>query len=321
MSNAFEQPGGVAVGVDGSEQGYAAARYAAEEADRLGVRLHLVHVLPSGLPVPPEVLPVLSEWSLQGYGAEILERARQTAHAARPGVEVVTHLRAGARAQELLTCAEGARLIVLGSRSPRLFDRIWTGGTLTGVASSATCPVIVVPAGWERSPHGRIVVGVRSPGEATDLWEAAFPLAAARGAQIVGVHAWWLGGAYDAMIANQGVVERWQHERATLIEDELIGYRDSFPDVPVHVFVRHEEPAHALVRVSCGADLVLVQRPAPGRLAFRLGRVPRAVLREARCPVMVVPEHREVAIVSSTEAHEPPRCVPASRAPGTAPTR
>jgi nucleotide-binding universal stress UspA family protein len=304
MSNAFPQPGGVVVGVDGSHEGYAATRYAAEEAARLGVRLHLVHVLPSDLPVPPEVLPEVSEWSLQGYGAELLERARSAVREARPDVEVETHLRSGARAQELLTCGEGARLIVLGSRSPKLFDRIWTGGTLTGVASSATCPVIVVPAGWERSPHRRIVVGVRSPGEATDLWEAAFPLAAARGAEIVGVHAWWLGGTYDAMIANQGVVERWQHERATLIEDELVGYRDSFPDVPVHVFVRHEEPAHALVRVSCGADLVLVQRPAAGRLAFRLGRVPRAVLRDARCPVMVLPEHREVVLTVSDERAE-----------------
>ena len=292
-SGIASQPGGgVVVGVGGSEQGYAAARYAADEAERLGVHLHLVHVLPSSLPVAPESVPVVSQVTLQAHGAEILERARTAALEAQPSVEVETQLRSGARAQELRTCGQDADLIVLGSRAPGLLDRVWTGGTVTEVVSRAACPVVVVPAEWDGSPNGRIVVGVRTPGDAADLWDVAFPLADERGAEIVVVHAWWLGGSYDAMVAKQGVSELWQHERVTQIEDELTDYRDAFPDVPVHVFVRHEEPAHALVRVSCGADLVLVQRPAAGRLVHHLGRVARAVLRAARCPVVVLPEQR-----------------------------
>jgi nucleotide-binding universal stress UspA family protein len=295
MGNTSPQFDGVVVGVDGSEQGYAAARYAAEEAGRLAVRLHLVHVLPSAIPVTPEVVPVLSESTLQAFGAGILEHARALAVQVDPEVDLETHLLSGARASELVACAEGARMIVLGSRRPRLLDRIWTGGTVTEVAGSAACPVVVVPADWERTPHGRIVVGVASveaSGGPHELWDMAFPLAAERGAEMVVVHAWWLGGTYDAVVADQGAAEHLQRARARLIEDELTSYRASFPEVAVHVFVRHEEPAHALVRVSRGAELLLVQRPAAGRMTHHLGRVARALLRQAHCPVVVVPQPR-----------------------------
>jgi nucleotide-binding universal stress UspA family protein len=52
--------------------------------------------------------------------------------------------------------------------------------------------------------------------------------------------------------------------------------------------VRHEEPAHALVRASRGADRLLLARPHRRR-THHLGRVARAVLRDACCPVEVVP--------------------------------
>jgi nucleotide-binding universal stress UspA family protein len=146
-----------------------------------------------------------------------------------------------------------------------------------------------------RTPPGRIVVGVapvEASGARRELWDMAFPLAAERGAEMVVVHAWWLGGTYDAMVTDHGAAEHLQRARARLIEEELTAYRDSFPDVAVHVFVRHEEPAHALVRVSRGAELLLVQRPAAGRMAHHLGRVARALLRHAHCPVVVVPQPR-----------------------------
>lgn len=302
MSSAFKGPGGVVVGVDGSEHGYAATRYAATEADRLGVRLDLVHVLPASIPVMPELLRSMSESSLQSYGLDILDHARKAALESRPGVEIETHVCSGHRTSELLACGEHARLIVLGSRSPSAFDRIWTGRTVTAVASSAPCPVVVAPAAWEDAPlRARIAVGVKTPGDARLLSETAFELARELGAELVVLHAWRLEGVYDDIIADRTCTEGWQHTQAALLERDLADLRERFPDVPVRVYVRHEDPAHALVRVAGGVDRVLLQRPA-GRMGHHHGHVARAVLREARCPVVVLPEHRG-ALLLATDDH------------------
>ena len=305
MNKESQVPGGVAVGVDGSETGYAATSFGAREADRLGVRLDLVHVLPASIPVDPAFLSTAPQSSLQSYGVEILERARKIAHEARPAVEIETHLRSGNRTQELLELGEHTRLVVLGNRSPRSFDRIWTGGTVTGVSSSSACPVVVVPAAWETAlTHGRIAVAVKTPGDARDLFDAAFPLAHELRSELVVLHAWRLEGIYDDIIADRTVADRWQRSQTALVERDLAGPREQFPDVAVRVYVRHEDPAHAIVRVTGGVDRLLLQRPPSGRLVHHLGRITRAVLRDAHSPVVVVPDHPRVQALVAGEHTE-----------------
>ena len=151
--------GGVVVAVDGSEQGYVAVRYAAREAHRLGVSLHAIHVLPSTAFAGSAMMMMVPDESFRSYGAEILERARTTALEAVPDLQVTTQLRMGGRIQQLIAVAAQARLMVLGSRSPGSLDRIWTGGTVTGVASRAACPVVVVPAEGEPRCTARAAPG------------------------------------------------------------------------------------------------------------------------------------------------------------------
>ena len=93
------------------------------------------------------MMPMVPDSSFESFGAEILQRGRQVAQDEAPGVEVETHLRVGGRVQELLAYGEGASLLVLGSRSPRSLDRLWTGGTVTSVTAASSCPVVVVPSG------------------------------------------------------------------------------------------------------------------------------------------------------------------------------
>jgi len=302
MNNQSQVSGGVVVGVDGSETGYAATSFGAREADRLGARLDLVHVLPASIPVDPGFLSTVPDSSLQSYGVEILERARKVAHEARPAVAIETHLRSGNRTQELLEFAQHTRLIVLGNRSPRSFDRIWTGGTVTGVSSGSACPVVVVPEAWETAvTHGRIAVAVKTPGDASELFDAAFPLAHELGSDLVVLHAWRLEGVYDDIIADRTLVDRWQRDQMALIERDLAGPRGRFPDVAVRVYVRHEGPAHAIVRVTGGVDRLLLQRPPSGRRGHQLGRITRAVLRDAHSPVVVVPDHPRVHALVADE--------------------
>lgn len=284
MTNTRTSRGGVVAAVDGTEQGYAAAGYAAREAGRLSLPLDVIHVFPgvgSMTTIPVEFL--------ETYGAEIVERARETALETVATLDVRTHLCGGGRIQQLVDFAENARLLVLGSRSPRSFDRIWTGGTVIGVSSRAACPVVVVPA--EREPfavHHRIVAAFKSPAHSAELFDAAFRLADELGAELVVLHAWRLPGVYDDIIADRVDQERWRHEQTAVIERQLVDYREAFPDVQVRVYVRHENPAHALVRTTRGADRLLLVRPAHGGLVHHLGRTARAVLREAHCPIEVL---------------------------------
>jgi nucleotide-binding universal stress UspA family protein len=294
---------GVVVGVDGSQQGYAAARYGAAEAHRLGVALDLVHVLPGAIPVESGQVPMVSDASLQSYGADILRRARRESLDTWPGVRVETRLRSGSRSHELLACAEHARVLVLGSRSPKNLDRLWTGGTLTAVAGRSPCPVVVVPAAWDPSVvHGRIAVGVKDPEGAHEAYEAALSTARDVRADVVVLHAWRLEGVYDDIIGDRTGTDRWQQRQTELIERELGEVHQRFPDVGVRVYVRHEDPAHALVRVTCGVDRLLLERPEAGGPFHHLGRVGRAVLRDARCPVVILPNHRGAHVLTPEES-------------------
>jgi nucleotide-binding universal stress UspA family protein len=311
MSNTCSSLGGVIVAVDGTEQGYAAVRYAASEARRLDVRLDIVHVLPGYLAVAPMRMPVVPDASFASYGAEILARAKDAALVAFPGLEVGTHLREGDRSQRLLAFAEHARLIVLGSRSPRSLDRLWTGDTVTGVAGRAGCPLVVVPA--DRDPgevHGRIAIGLKAPGQAGALFDAGFQFAHELETELVVLHAWRLQGVYDDIIAHQTETERWQREQTDLIEKELAHYRGMFPDVPVRVYVRHEDSAHALVRATRGDDRLLILRTSRGGLAHHLGRTARAVLRDAHCPVEVVPAPKGAGPTMARVLERPAELVP-----------
>jgi nucleotide-binding universal stress UspA family protein len=292
MTNMVRSPGGVVVGVDGSEHGYAAVRYAAAEAARSGVRIELVHVVPGRVHAAPFMMPMVPDSSFESFGAEILQRGRRVAQDKAPGVEVETHLRIGGRIQELLAYGEHASLLVLGSRSPRSLDRIWTGGTVTSVTAASSCPVVVVPADRESDlARGRVVVGMKSSEDVDELLEAGFALADELHDDLVVLHAWRLEGVYDAVIADRTVAEKRQHEQIELIENAIVAHRAAFPEVQVRVYVRHEDPAHALLRASRGADRLLLLRPPAGRWIHHLGRVARAVIRDARCPVEVLPAH------------------------------
>ncbi len=291
MNSTMNRLGGVVVAIDDSDQGCAVVRYAAVEAERLGVALDIVHILPGRLPVAPMRMSLVPDAEFESYGARILSRAKEAALGAVATLEVRTHLRVGDRIQQLVAVAEHARLFVLGNPSPKTLDRLWTGGTVTAVAGRAACPVIVVPA--EPDPgeaHRRVAIGWKSPGQASELFETGFQLAAAMRAELVVLHAWRLEGRYDDIIAHRAETQEWQREQTDLIEQELTPYRAAFPDVPVRVFVRHEEPAHALARVARGADRLLISRRplhhAPGR---GVGKVGRALLREAHCPIEVLP--------------------------------
>jgi nucleotide-binding universal stress UspA family protein len=298
MNTESEQRGHVVVGVDGSERGYAGVRYAAVEADRRGVRLDIVHVTPGYLPVGPFLM--IPDGSLQDFGSTVAERAAREAVEEVPGLEVKSHLVPGNRVRELVDFSRDAGLLILGARHLSALDHIWTGATVTGVVSRASCPVAVIPVAWEApdAPHGRVVAGYKSSQHSAELFEDAFEVADELKAELLVLHAWKLEGAYDDLVAGRLEEERWNGEQRARIEAELADYRESFPDVRVRVRVVHDVPTRALVHASRTADRLVLVKPAHLGYLHHLGATARAVLRLAECPVEIVPPRHQPEVIA-----------------------
>jgi nucleotide-binding universal stress UspA family protein len=297
MSTQEEQRGHVVVGVDGSERGYVGVRYAAAEADRRGVPLDIVHITPGYLPVGPFLM--IPDGSLQDFGSTVAQRAECEARNAAPDVQVKAHLVPGNRVRE-------AALLILGARHLSAMDHIWTGATVTGVVSRASCPVAVIPATWEPppAPHRRVVAGYKASEHSAELFEDAFVVAEEMDAELVVLHAWRLEGVYDDVVAGRVEEQRWNGEQAARIEAVLADYRESFPDVRVRVRVLHDGPTHALVHASRSADRVILVKPAHLGYLHHLGPTARAVLRMSECPGEIVPPRRQPEVIAGLSVEQ-----------------
>jgi nucleotide-binding universal stress UspA family protein len=279
----------IVVGADGRPASRAALRYALAEARRCGAPVRLVHVSPHYVPLPPAGPTVPP--GLVATGREILHLAGTEARRVAPEVEVTTLLTSGTRSDSLVEVAADAQLLVVGHEQRSLVARIWTGSTSTGVSARARCPVVSVPAGWApEGNRGPVVAAFQATDHSQELLEHAFRTAAERGADLVVLHAWRLPGVYADIIEDHIGTEQWRAHARTVIEPLLHDLEVAYPEVDVRVEVVHDQPAHALVQASETSDLlVLARRPVHHSAAPRVGGTARAVLREARCPVEVVP--------------------------------
>ena len=295
---------GVVVGVDGSERAHLAARYAAREARRLELPLTVVHVHPDYVPVAP-MMPLIPG-DLREIGRQLLAEGVREASAAEPDVEVSSLLLSGHPASELVRACVDARLLVLGHESTSVVTRVFTGAVATGVAARAGCPVVSVPADWQERTHGphRIVLGYGSADHDTALLEEGFRTASAHDAHLSVLHAWELPGCYDDIIVRRTHDDDWNAAALERIENELADLRADHPDVEVDVRVVHRQPALALREASRQADLLMLARRADGHAPVHLGGTARALLREAACPVEIVPQRRRSAETDEAHSYE-----------------
>ena len=145
--------GTVVVGVDGSEASKEALRWAAGEALLRGARLRVVHawMVPLSLAAPePSVLgyvvipgPPLDE--VQSVLAERAEHVLDDAVVSLEGVEVERVLVEGPPSHVLVRAAEGADLLVVGSRGLGGFKGLLLGSVSQQCAHHAPCPLVIVP--------------------------------------------------------------------------------------------------------------------------------------------------------------------------------
>lgn len=134
----------VVVGVDGSPESVAALQTAADEADRLGAVLDVVHAWqePSvawAVRVPPDL------GSATRAGEQrLLEAVVAGLEQEHPGLQVRRHLLEAPAAAALLAEADSARLLVVGSRGLHGVARMLLGSTSHAAVLHSPCPVLVV---------------------------------------------------------------------------------------------------------------------------------------------------------------------------------
>jgi nucleotide-binding universal stress UspA family protein len=141
----------IVVGVDGSEHSLGALRFALVEARLRGARVVAVHV--PHLPLAPVVgapafvigdLPELVQ-SVEESAAALIDDALAKLASEAEGVEVEKVVARGGVAHELLKAAEGAEMLVLGSRGHGGFMGLLLGSVSHQCAHHAPCPVVIVP--------------------------------------------------------------------------------------------------------------------------------------------------------------------------------
>jgi nucleotide-binding universal stress UspA family protein len=281
--------GYLVVGVDGTEDGDRAVRYAVSEARRTGRTLRLVHVLHDTPPTTPMLLLFQAD-ALRAVGLGVLDDAeRRVRTLAQDGVAVEKHLVEGERAAALIAAA-GTAPIVLAPRASNL--RLMTiGSTTAEVAAHAEGPVVCVPPSWVPGrPRGAVLVGVDGSEISRPVLEAAFKAAEERGDRLTVLHAWRPSGTYEALIGGRVLAESWERQSEPEIWELVAGLRSDFPDVDVQVVLRYARPEVALAEESQHADLLVVGRRGGDRaLGVALGSKARALIAAGRCPVEVAP--------------------------------
>jgi nucleotide-binding universal stress UspA family protein len=281
----------VVVGVDGSEQGERAVRYAVSEARRRGTGITLVHAVHETAPMSA-MLPLYSVESFVEVGRRLVRDAERHVDEIAPDIAVGTSVKAGSRVGVILDAAEDASVVVLGHRARSFAGRVLTSSTTTGVAARAHCPVVSVPDRWvPATEHRRIVVGIDESRAAHDALGLAFAEARRRDATLVALHAWRLPTAYDDISYAQVATDEWMRTAREEMDKSLAPFRDVYPDVVVEPEFRHEYAGPALCAATEGADLIVVGRRGHGApLGIYLGSLARMLIREGRCPVEIAPQ-------------------------------
>jgi nucleotide-binding universal stress UspA family protein len=251
--------------------------------------VHLVHVIPDYVPMSP-MIPLLPG-DLRDQGSKVLAQAVQAAEQAAPHTVVTSGLHVGSPVAALVNASETADLMILGHETTRALDRVFTAAVTMGVAAKAHCPVVSVPDGWTEPTNARasIVVGFKTADHDTALLQHAFDTAAELDARLTIVHAWELPGCYDDIIVRRTHDTDWNLAALERIDDQIGDLRAAHPAIEVDVRVRHQQPAQALRDMSRGADLLMLARRGEGLALLHLGSTARALLREAACPVEILP--------------------------------
>jgi nucleotide-binding universal stress UspA family protein len=290
MKEAVMAARAIVVGTDGSEPSLRAVEWAARDAALREVPLRIVSVAPLNRDLDLFTRPAAYSAAVRETADKALDDAAATASMAVPGLTIDTVLRTGEPALVLAQAARRATLLVVGSGGhASRFAGMALASVSRYLAAHAPCPV-VIDRGEPADPGHQVVVGIRDLHDSEAPLAFAFEEASHRGAHLVAVRAWyWLppAGAAATIIAPAQA----SAEALTRLYRLLEPWQEKYPDVELGEEIIHAHPGQALLDLTASASLLVLGR-RPGSSAGSdapIGPVTCTVLKDARCPVAIVP--------------------------------
>jgi nucleotide-binding universal stress UspA family protein len=282
----------IIVGVDQSEGSIDAIALASSLAGITGAELMLVHAYPYDTR-PSRALNATFEAYLRKDSHELLERLRSDLDGTVEVRSIANH--SAAHGLHDLAEAEDAALIVVGSTHTGRAGRVLPGSTAERLLHGSPCPVAVAPKGYRErlgDEPGVIGCGYDDSLSSQRALEAAHRIAAATGARLRVIRA-FKPLAYDVPPGSVAMGGRSSYndslqERAS---EELKAAVAKIEGEPrAEAFFAAGDPAKILVEASEQLDLLLVGSRGYGPLhSVVVGGVAGRVVREAACPVIVLP--------------------------------
>ena len=274
--------GGIVVAYDGSPDAQTALTWAARTAVQTQQRVVAVVATATDELMPQRAL-------LWGDKLADVQATAERIIGEVPLTDAAVELRPGPVVPVLLEAAQGAALLVAGSRGHGQVAGTVTGSVSQHLARHATCPVVVARPVAHPAAH-RIVVGVDGSGGSDAAVEFACRRAEITGEDVVLIHGWRDNSATGTTRREvpAAFMERIAEEERLLAE-AVAGVRAEHPDVHLIPEAIPVVAWRALADASAAATLVVVGSRGRGAFAgMLLGSVSQQVLHHADCPVAVV---------------------------------
>ena len=290
----------IIVGVDDTERSKDAVALAAQLARGSDAELMLVCAYPYD-DVPGRGAYTGYREPLREDALAALERAADTLPEAR-GLErrAVPDISPARAIQEIAT-REQASLIVIASSHRGGVGRVLAGTTAERLLHGAPCPVAVAPAGYAKAADrtiATIAVGYDGSPESEAALTGAVTLARSLGARLRVIEVldvMWMGT--PALMSGPGYVLQPDdlEQRARRRVAEKVAALPG--DIAAQPQVLTGEPEPLLAEESENADLFVVGSRGYGpHRAVLLGSVSGRLVRDAACPVLVVPRGIEAPL-------------------------
>jgi nucleotide-binding universal stress UspA family protein len=274
-----EQPSGaggppadaVIVGVDGTECGLEAVRWAAQEAARRDAPLRIVHAVPTprgrratDLSTPPTP-----------HARRVAAQAYTVAKHTEGGVHSVTEVVPGDPVTALLTAATEGQLVVLGKSTTGALDEWVVAPVAVRVAARSPRPVVLVPRPRGAAAADRpvaAVLGLGEPGDDERVAEFAAEAAQRMGTSLA---------VLQIRRPRATVAEGWTQDDAE--------WEARFPGVGVHRSDLPGATAAQVLNATCPAPLIVLSA-GHGSLLHRDLDAPHLwLLRHCTSPMALVP--------------------------------
>lgn len=257
-----------------------ALRFAIREARAILSPLRVIH----SVGTPPQAAQFYAGYGvlegLQAAGQAILDDAKRFIDEEAPGLRAEYILTTVAPVAALEREASTARILILGADDVPWYDRLLRTKVAGYLARHAACPVVVVPElSYPGTFEGDVILTLDGDTSADGPIAFAFEEACARDSVLHILHA----TPPEALSSDED-------ETRANIAEVLAGWREKFPEIIVVETFTAGEPEATLTRATEIAGLVIIGRPHGESARFAMARpVAIEVLKEAHCPVAVVP--------------------------------